>query len=153
MQPEPAKFKKHQAAGFWGLGEIEKQTLLYGAKEMGNTDYLLLLDKEIHFNRDEFIFQISWNKAEFQAEFVVILMKTNLKEPVHWNDPTFVCQNLHSWAYWKGMERIIKGQHSAVCLLQDRLNHGMTGIIPYKSGQLSVDNSFHPAVYHRRELS
>lgn len=47
----------------------------------------------------------------------------------------------------------MKAQHSAVCLLQDRLKHGMTEIIASKCGQLSVESYFHPAVYHRRELS
>lgn len=51
------------------------------------------------------------------------------------------------------MERTIKAQHSAVCLLQDRPNHGMTEIVARGSGQLPVDNYFHPVGYRRRELS
>lgn len=51
------------------------------------------------------------------------------------------------------MEKIIKTQYSAVCLLQVTSSHGMMEVVAHKSGQLSIDNYFHPAVYHRRELS
>lgn len=66
---------------------------------------LLLLEKETHFNRDGFIFQVYWKNATFQAEFVVILMKTSVKENLYTGvillSSAKICIPGHVWREWR----------------------------------------------------